>query len=492
MSLNWKELEAQTADVAQWLKGGVVQKIVQTGLFAAGEAVLIQGFTYEIGPWSLLVSFRGNSVFFGIAPPDLEMDKSKEASAFIMVLRKHFIGSRIAALEQVVGETLLRIRFTGGKQHSLQHIPRRANLFAFDDWRESDRTVRCLGSFRPVSLLPGGRYALPEGKIFEVKSVRDFSEVKGKTLNERIVRHFYQSVVSDGFGAEKNSWLQSIRAARKKIETAMKNAEKDAAKAENAESLRTQAMALSERLFELGPKKVPHVKKMELERMESGEKIMITLDPSRSFSENAEQLFKKAKKMERAQQEMAERSAQLQKKLDDLDGLLDHVEKSEESADLEKISGRMRSAGITPPKLKNEQSKKIKPQEPKDFLEVESSDGFTILCGRNQIENRAVTFKSSKGADIWMHLKGVPGAHVVVKAVKNKTVPLTTLLEAAQVTLYYSKVRNGKKADVDYTYRKNVKAIKGTLAEVSYTDNKTLYVEADSEVIKKLLRELAQ
>jgi predicted ribosome quality control (RQC) complex YloA/Tae2 family protein len=343
-----------------------------------------------------------------------------------------------------------------------------------------------------VSLLPGGRYALPEGKVFEVKNVRDFADVKGKTLNERVVRHFYQSIVSDGFGAEKNSWLQSVRAARKKIETAVKNAEKDATKADDADSLRAQAMALSERLYELGPKKVPHLKKIELERMENGEKITITLDPSRSYSENAEQLFKKAKKMDRTQQEMAERSSQLNKKLVELDEILELVEKSEASEDLEKISSRLRAAGISPPKLKNEQNKKVKPQEPKDFLEVESSDGFLIICGRNQIENRAVTFKSSKGADIWMHLKGVPGAHVVIKALKNKTVPLSTLLEAAQLTLYYSKIRNGKKADVDYTFRKNVKPIKGTVAEVTYTDNKTLYVKADSEVIKRLLREVTQ
>ena len=126
--------------------------------------------------------------------------------------------------------------------------------------------------------------------------------------------------------------------------------------------------------------------------------------------------------------------------------------------------------------------------EAKPYLEVESSDGFLILCGRNQEENRRVTFRESKGNDVWIHVKGQPGAHVVIKEKRNKTVPLTTLLEAAQLCLYHSKIRRGKRAEVDYTKRKNVRAIKGTLAEVTYTGNKTLYVESDPEAIKKLMR----
>jgi predicted ribosome quality control (RQC) complex YloA/Tae2 family protein len=86
-----------------------------------------------------------------------------------------------------------------------------------------------------------------------------------------------------------------------------------------------------------------------------------------------------------------------------------------------------------------------------------------------------------------MHAKGLPGAHVVIKEQRNKTVPLTTLLEAAQLCLYHSKIRKGKRAEVDYTARKFVRAIKGTIAEVTYTGNKTIYVEADPELLRKLM-----
>src|SRR5690606_26497552 len=109
------------------------------------------------------------------------------------------------------------------------------------------------------------------------------------------------------------------------------------------------------------------------------------------------------------------------------------------------------------------------------------------LCGRNQEENRRVTFQESRGNDIWMHVRGMPGAHVVVLSQKNKTVPLQTLLEAAQITLYHSKIRDGRKGEVDYTFRKYVRPIKGTLAEVTYTENKSLLVAASGEEYRGIM-----
>jgi predicted ribosome quality control (RQC) complex YloA/Tae2 family protein len=155
---------------------------------------------------------------------------------------------------------------------------------------------------------------------------------------------------------------------------------------------------------------------------------------------------------------------------------------------LEKIGKDFEKEGLEIPEKPTGVDEKKNDPTAKLFLEVQSSDGFKILCGRNQEENRRVTFRESKGNDVWVHVKGLPGAHVVVKEQRNKTVPLSTLLEAAQLCLYHSKIRKGKRAEVDYTQRKYVRAIKGTIAEVTYTGNKTLYVEADPEALKRLLR----
>jgi predicted ribosome quality control (RQC) complex YloA/Tae2 family protein len=186
---------------------------------------------------------------------------------------------------------------------------------------------------------------------------------------------------------------------------------------------------------------------------------------------------------------------ELEGRVEELDAKNRHAEKiaaaieaATDDEGLEKLGKEFEKEGLPVPERPSGVEEKEEADEAKPYLEVESSDGFKILCGRNQEENRRVTFRESKGNDLWVHVKGLPGAHVVIKEQRNKSVPLSTLLEAAQLCLYHSKIRRGKRAEVDYTQRKHVRAIKGTLAEVTYTGNKTLYVEADPEAIKKLMR----
>lgn len=492
MSLNWKELELQVREIAPAMSGAVVQKIAQTGDFASGEGILLHGYSHGAGPWHCLISLRGNFTFFGLLPKEIPVDSQGSASTFVMVLRKHFVGPRIQRLEQIDGDRILRLVFEHGKSLLIELIPRRGNIIAVEDWDERERSGRSLGSFRQVSLAAGGRYTLPPSNPFEVKQVRDFTEVAGDSYAGRVVRFFCERLHSDTFEIERAAWVQAVRSAQKKIATALRNAEKDAEKAEKADGLREQAMALSEKLYELGPKSYPRAKQLTLETLAEGKTVKVALDPAYSYSENAERLFRQAKKLERANTEMSERLAGLRAKHEALEASLAAVEGAADSDELLALAGQLAKAGVGAPKAKAKAAaKKPKGAEAKEYLEVQSTDGFTILCGRNQIENRAVTFQEAAGSDVWLHLKGVPGAHVVIKAIKNKTVPLQTLLEGAQLALYYSKVRDGKKADVDYTFRKNVKPIKGTQADVTYTDNKTLYVESDVEVIKRLLRKSA-
>ena len=213
------------------------------------------------------------------------------------------------------------------------------------------------------------------------------------------------------------------------------------------------------------------------------------MDTAKNYADNAENFFKKAKKFTRASGELVGRVQELEKKLAALDELAAKIEVAKEEAQLETLRKSAEKLEVQAPAAGEAKKKEKQDTQAKPFLAIKSSDGFLIYCGRNQEENRRVTFQEARGNDMWLHVKGMPGAHVVVKGQKNKTVPLSTLLEAAQITLYHSKIRKGKRAEVDYTFRKNVKAIKGTLAEVTYTGNKTLYVEADPEVLKKILSE---
>ncbi|OFY99532.1 MAG: hypothetical protein A2070_15075 [Bdellovibrionales bacterium GWC1_52_8] len=115
-----------------------------------------------------------------------------------------------------------------------------------------------------------------------------------------------------------------------------------------------------------------------------------------------------------------------------------------------------------------------------------SKDGVQILVGRSRAENLELTFKVARGNDLWLHLRGRPGAHVLIQLQPGKSAPLETLLDAANLVVHYSGGEDWGKTEVDYTFKKYVKRIKDS-TEASYTHNKTLMIEPDRNRIKRLL-----
>ena len=115
-----------------------------------------------------------------------------------------------------------------------------------------------------------------------------------------------------------------------------------------------------------------------------------------------------------------------------------------------------------------------------------SKDGLVILAGRSKDENLELTFKHARGGDVWLHVRGRPGAHILVPLTSGKSAPLETLLDAATLAIYYSGGEKWGKTEVDYTFKKYVRRIKDS-TEASYTHNKTLILEPDPARIKRLL-----
>jgi len=90
-----------------------------------------------------------------------------------------------------------------------------------------------------------------------------------------------------------------------------------------------------------------------------------------------------------------------------------------------------------------------------------SSEGFSILVGRTGKDNDRLTFKLASPDDFWLHARGVPGAHVVIRNPgREPRPPGTTLHEAAEMAAWYSDAREADHADVQWTRRKNVRRLR--------------------------------
>ena len=115
-----------------------------------------------------------------------------------------------------------------------------------------------------------------------------------------------------------------------------------------------------------------------------------------------------------------------------------------------------------------------------------SSDGFTILVGKNNKQNDYLTLRIADPEDLWMHTKNIPGSHVIIKCA-GKEVPDNTLLEAATLAAYFSKARLSSQVPVDYTMKKHVKKPSGSKpGMVIYETNSTVYVTPNEELVVKL------
>jgi predicted ribosome quality control (RQC) complex YloA/Tae2 family protein len=56
-------------------------------------------------------------------------------------------------------------------------------------------------------------------------------------------------------------------------------------------------------------------------------------------------------------------------------------------------------------------------------------DGYLIMVGRDAKSNDYLTFNVAENEDIWMHVKGVAGSHVVIRVREN--LPTPEIIKAA-------------------------------------------------------------
>lgn len=209
---------------------------------------------------------------------------------------------------------------------------------------------------------------------------------------------------------------------------------------------------------------------------ENNTTVKIKADPMLSPAQNAQKYFKEYKKACNAEVMLTE---QLKNGADDLlyfDSVLDELSRVGSDRELEEIKDELRSLGyIKSKQAKNKKSRELPPHK------YVSSDGFTILVGRNNVQNDKLTFSSAK-SDIWLHTKDIHGAHVIINT-QGVTPPDQTLVQAAQLAAYHSSASASSGVPVDYTLVKFVKKPSGSKpGGVIYTNQKTLYVTPDKEL----------
>ncbi len=72
-------------------------------------------------------------------------------------------------------------------------------------------------------------------------------------------------------------------------------------------------------------------------------------------------------------------------------------------------------------------------------------EGFEILVGKGDAENDRLTFGVAEPHDIWLHVAGPAGSHVIVRnPLELDELPRPVLERAAQLAAWHSKARGAK------------------------------------------------
>lgn len=216
----------------------------------------------------------------------------------------------------------------------------------------------------------------------------------------------------------------------------------------------------------------------------NNELTKIKLDPRLNPSQNAQKYYKRYNKLKNASDLLSKEIIKTKNEIKYLENVNLSLENCSDFKELDEIRQELIHEGY----LKNRNKFKIKNNKRKPILKhYISSDGYDIYVGKNNIQNDYLTLKFANKDDIWLHVKDIPGSHVIIRR-KDGTIPYNTIFEAANIAAFYSKGKLSSNVPVDYTERKNVKKPNGARpGMVIYNYFKTLFITPDENLIKKLL-----
>ncbi|HEY8742608.1 MAG TPA: NFACT RNA binding domain-containing protein [Chloroflexota bacterium] len=196
-----------------------------------------------------------------------------------------------------------------------------------------------------------------------------------------------------------------------------------------------------------------------------GETAHIPVDPALTAVQNAQQIFKRYARAKRTIEALGPQQAQLLTDLAFGRQVLTDVALCETPADFVRLENELRSGGFFAEReraaggrTQGRKAPRKGTRGPAAALAAPTAiriDQFEVLFGKTSQLNDVLTFRLAARQDTWLHAKGVPGSHVVVRS-GGRPVPEDVLARAAGVAAYLSSSRGEARASVDYTSVSNV------------------------------------
>ena len=481
--LNWREIDAVLAELE--LAGSFIRDVRQP----AHHELVFELYRPQHRRYWLLVSFGARHTrLHCVAQRPRQLGS---APRFVSFMRAHVRGGRITAAGQLGAERIVKLAVSCGGGELLAWIrlwANAANCIVTDpDGRILDALFRrprrgevSGGDYHPerdLQQLRARRGQPRAGDRHRVLAARTFGNPE-LTYNERVERHFAALEEQERAAGEQRLAARERTAAERRTRRLVQNLQRERSAAADHERLQHLGNLLLANLTRIEP----GADRVAVEDFQSGAEERIELTPRLSPAENAAAYFERAKRARRRLQAVGRRLQQAQQELAEL------------QADAATGSGPTAEPGPVAPTAAGSRAPAPAAASRNGGVLTLTSGPFTVLVGRTARQNDA-TLRAARGNDYWLHCRDYPGAHVFVRHLPAKSVPLETLLDAANLALYFSKARGAGQGDVYYTQVKYLRRPRGgdraaagsAPGRVIPTRARNLFVRLDQARIQRLL-----
>ena len=501
--LNWREIDEVLAELE--LAGSFIRDVRQP----VHHELVFELYAPRRGHCWLLVSFAARHTrLHRLAQRPRQLGG---APRFVTLLRAHLRGGRIRCAGQVGAERIVRLTVACGGRELLIWLrlwANAANCIVTDPhgqildalFRRPRRGEISGGDYHPerdLEQLQAQPAAPARGSGRSDPTVRAFGN-PGASYNVQVEEHFTALEEQERAAREERLAARARTAAEGRARRLVQRLRRERAGAADHERLQQLGNLLLANLTRVEP----GARWVQVEDYHTGAEVRIELTPNLSPPENAAAYFHRAKRtrsrlaaVDRRLQQAQQELARMQPTGSAGDGAPAPATgattaTAQAPAALHPVTVQRQAAGVT-----------VRPAAPlpatprrSDGVRELTSGAFTLLVGRTALQNDAA-LRAARGNDYWLHCRDYPGAHVFVRHLATKSVPLETLLDAANLALYFSKARAAGQADVYYTQVKYLRrprtrdrAAAGSAAgRVIPTRERNLFVKLDQTRIRRLL-----
>ena len=298
---------------------------------------------------------------------------------------------------------------------------------------------------------------------------------------EALVRDALAREEQAGVEARRKELVARLRSRVQKLRRTLSAVEEDAARALRAGAERARAELLlpvaSRQPRGAREARVPDWSRVDEEGRPA--EVPIALDPALSAAENAQRWLRRAKRYQAAAERIEARRVEVREELSRAESLFSRAESAQDAGQLAAVEAEAPAAA---PGRKAQAAPRL------PYRKFISQSGAPILVGRSARDNDTLTLRVARGNDLWLHARGMQGAHVVVPGPGESPDP-RTLGDAALLAAHFSSARGQEGVEVAWTRCKHVRKPKGSApGSVTVTQEKVLRVRLDEDRLAALLR----